>query len=390
MNILFYSSYFHPYISGLTQSPARVLSKLSAHHKMTVLTFPHKKKLKPQESWKNMNIIRIPYLFKISKGYISPQSLFYFFREIPKNDVIFLNLPNVEALPMTLIAKLYRKKIISLYNCEVNLGDSFMSRCISVLLNAAVFIQLALSNTIIAYPDYIFHLKIGKQFKHKILETLPIITNVQPEAATLKKYEKRKNKSVWIGFVGRIAREKGIEYLIEAIKIIQMSSQTPIGDLDSRFHGNNITLVFAGPPPTEVAGEKEYAIQMIKLLEQKKIPYKFFGKLTDNQLAAFYKNIDLLVLPSTNHTEAFGMVQAEAMLHGTPVVASNLWGVRLPISLTKMGILVNPENPEELALAIKKVLKEKSTFANKKFVENAVKIFDPKKIYSFYEKNFSL
>ena len=51
-------------------------------------------------------------------------------------------------------------------------------------------------------------------------------------------------------------------------------------------------------------------------------------------MSSFYKSIDLLVLPSINQTEAFGMVQAEAIA-GTPVIAGNLPGVRIPIKLTK-------------------------------------------------------
>lgn len=377
MKILFYSSYFHPYISGLTQSPTRVLSKLSKKHTITVLTFSHEKDLKAQELWDNMHILRMPYLFKISKGYISIQSFFYFFRETTKSDVVFINLPNVEALPLVFIAKLCGKKIISLYNCEVDLGNNFIQKFISNILNMSVFIQLLLSNSIVAYPDYIVQQWIGRFFRKKTHETLPVITKFKTNDSAIQKFRRMKNGNIWIGFVGRIAREKGIEYLIKAVETLRANRHSGL----PRIH-----LVFAGPPPQEVAGEMRYFNKIQKLARNKNISLTFFGKLSENELAAFYKSLDLLVLPSTNSTEAFGMVQAEAMLHGTPVVASNLPGVKLPITLTQMGILVAPKNTNELTLAIKKVLQNRGNYTNSTLVKTAEKVFDPKNIYHLYER----
>jgi glycosyltransferase involved in cell wall biosynthesis len=55
----------------------------------------------------------------------------------------------------------------------------------------------------------------------------------------------------------------------------------------------------------------------------------FLGKLNENELIANYQNAKVLVLPSINNNEAFGIVLIEAMACGTPVIASNLPGVRL-------------------------------------------------------------
>ena len=109
-----------------------------------------------------------------------------------------------------------------------------------------------------------------------------------------------------------------------------------------------------------------------------KIKHTFLGNLTSKQLSAFYKSIDLLVLPSINQTEAFGMVQAEAMIAGTPVIASNLPGVRIPIKLTKMGIIVEPKNIDQLSKAIKDILENKNKYTNARLVRNAKEIFDIK------------
>ena len=81
----------------------------------------------------------------------------------------------------------------------------------------------------------------------------------------------------------------------------------------------------------------------------------FTGLIRDRQrLADFYAMCDVLVLPS--RTDSFAAVQVEAMLCGTPVVASDIPGARVPVQLTAMGVLVEPRNPDALAAGIREVM----------------------------------
>jgi glycosyltransferase involved in cell wall biosynthesis len=68
--------------------------------------------------------------------------------------------------------------------------------------------------------------------------------------------------------------------------------------------------------------------------------WNFLGNLSQQQLTAFYPNIDVLVVPSLNSTEAFGLVQVEAMMNNIPCVASNMPGVRRPVQMHGMGKVV--------------------------------------------------
>ena len=68
--------------------------------------------------------------------------------------------------------------------------------------------------------------------------------------------------------------------------------------------------------------------------------WRFLGVLNPVQMAAFYPNLDVLVVPSLNSTEAFGLVQIEAMMNNVPSVASSLPGVRRPVQMTGMGEVV--------------------------------------------------
>jgi glycosyltransferase involved in cell wall biosynthesis len=79
------------------------------------------------------------------------------------------------------------------------------------------------------------------------------------------------------------------------------------------------------------------------------------GLLSDAELV--YHAIDAC---SSEHqlTESFGMTQAEAMIAGTPVVASDISGVREAVRVTGMGQPCPHETPAALARAIVSVLRE--------------------------------
>jgi glycosyltransferase involved in cell wall biosynthesis len=70
----------------------------------------------------------------------------------------------------------------------------------------------------------------------------------------------------------------------------------------------------------------------------------------------------VLVVPSLNATESFGLVQIEAMMNGVPVVASNLPGVRQPVSMTGMGLIAEVGDADSLADALLRILASPADF----------------------------
>ncbi|GAB4219725.1 MAG: glycosyltransferase family 4 protein [Candidatus Microgenomates bacterium] len=400
MKILFFSPYFYPYTSGLTTYPWKILNYLSKKHDITVLTFNHHKNVIPDlirnpknidsgirgnDKSRKLKIFYLPYLFKISKGYISPQSFFYFLQEIKKTDILIVNQPSVEGLSLLILAKIFKKKTISLLHCFLSGGKNIFEKIIFKIANFFVYFQLLLSNKIVAYTkDYLKNYFIFNFIKHKTYFHLPPILKENEDKKYLSFLKKLTSKKIAIGYAGRISSEKGLEHLINSLtRYTPALNRTGSG---SELYVSRYTLLFAGPYGKNVTGENSYFLKIKNLLDKKKIDYHFLGNLNLKKLFAFYKAIDILVLPSINSTEAFGMVQAEAMISGTPVIATNLPGVNIPITLTKMGKIIEPKNEKQLIKTIFEIINNRKKYTNPTLIKNAQKIFDIKEVYQFWEK----
>jgi glycosyltransferase involved in cell wall biosynthesis len=151
-----------------------------------------------------------------------------------------------------------------------------------------------------------------------------------------------------IGMAARLAAEKGVEVLLGALPAIV--AQHP----DAR-------VLFAGPFE-QVLGEEAYARRLAPLFEQYKQHWTFLGTLNQRELATFFRACDVITVPSLNSTESFGLVQVEAMLLGTPSVASNLPGVRQPVTQTGMGLVVPIGDAPALGDALLRILAHPSHY----------------------------
>ncbi len=100
----------------------------------------------------------------------------------------------------------------------------------------------------------------------------------------------------------------------------------------------------------------------------------FLGRVDDEAVRDAYRSSDVFVLPSTNVAEAFSLVALEAEACGTPVVASDLPGVRTVVRHGKTGLLVPPKNHAALVTALEQLVSNhdlRQTFGQeaRRFVE---------------------
>jgi len=149
-------------------------------------------------------------------------------------------------------------------------------------------------------------------------------------------------------FVGRLSYYKGLEYLIEAMREVEAK------------------LLIAGDG--ELREELEKKTNFLGL-NRKVI---FLGSISDEKLRYLYQICDVFVLPSIEKSEAFGLVQLEAMAYGKPVINTHLpTGVPFVSIDGETGITVKPKNSKALAHAINELLSNKEL--RKKFGEQARK-----------------
>lgn len=149
-----------------------------------------------------------------------------------------------------------------------------------------------------------------------------------------------KTKTVlFVGGLDQAHYFKGLNILFEAWQHIQNSID---------LNGWTLEIVGGGDL------ENSYRAMCEKLNISDSV--NFLGKLIDGDLAAKYRQAGFLVLPSTTRGEAFGLVLIEAMASGTPVIASNLPGVRSVFTDGEHGLLAEPGNVQSLANAMTRLM----------------------------------
>lgn len=361
MKILIVSSYFHPYLSGLTLYPLRLAREWKKQgHEISVLTFKHDEKLKSHEVFEGMHIERLTPHLKLSKGLINLAFPFVAFKAIRKSSVVIVNLPSsTENVWTSLLTKLLGKKTLVLYHCDVTLTNSWFGRLASLLTNACSFWSCLLADKIASgSEDYAKTSPVLRPFLRKVIFSFPRVEKKKLSREFSQKLKRFYGKSSpVIGFVGRISQEKNLEVLISALDILYQKWP-------------KLKLLLVGPFAYQVVGESKYYLKILRLLEEYGFNYEILGILKNEELGSFFDFIDLLVLPSNNRTESFGMTQVEAMLQGTPVVTADAPGIRIPVSLTKMGLLFDSNNSQDLAKKIETVIENKKRFrGNRKEVE---------------------
>jgi len=83
---------------------------------------------------------------------------------------------------------------------------------------------------------------------------------------------------------------------------------------------------------------------------------RFVGYVSDFDLARYYNLADVFILPSTDKSEAFGLVYVEAMACGKPAVGPRLPGVRTVIDDGITGLLIDPGNQDDIVRALDQLM----------------------------------
>ncbi len=181
-------------------------------------------------------------------------------------------------------------------------------------------------------------------------ERIAVVPNMAPTASV----ETATEVGSYVGFVGRVSPEKGIDILCEAARSVPDAPIRVAGSYEGNEH-----LTDGAPASLE-----------------------FLGQLGHNRLNSFYACSRMIVLPSVCY-EGFPMILPEAMLHSKPIICSRIGGLGEIVDDGVTGLLFEPGNAEDLAEKIRylwdrpKLCREMGQAGR----EKALREYSPEKYY---------
>ena len=349
MHILTGLTYYRPHTSGLTIYAERLARAFARRgHQVTILTSQFDRQLPRLESMDGVTVLRIPPLIRVSKGLLMPAMPFEAWKLARKADVVNLHMPQLDAAYIAWFGKLLQKPVVLTYHCDLRLPHGLVHAIANQVSHVANHIAAWGSDDIVSLTrDYVEHSSYLTRYLDKV-HVLDAPVEMAPAGAEdirvfREKFGIHKGQRI-IGMVARLATEKGVEYLVQALP--QVLERIP-----------EARLLFVGSYQN-VVGEEEYAARILPLIEGMKDHWSLLGNLSDVEMTAFFRTCEVLVLPSLNSTEGFGLVQVEAMSCGTPVIATDLPGVRVPVKTSGMGRIVPVADAGAIACAILDILNE--------------------------------
>lgn len=344
MKIIQTIKYFEPSKGGMESVVKNLvfgIKKNNPQFDITVICNDHEKNNKTIiENLFGVNVIRFKSIFYKSQ----PVSLLFkgLKETLKKADIVnhHYPFPTMELALLKSVKILEKKNFIITWHANIENSrwswiESFYNPIIKKLLDVS-------SKVVVTSPQLFEHSKILKQYKDKI-EVIPLSFESHGEIV----FSKTLTSKLKILFVGKLREYKGLKYLIEAVKNLDVT--------------------------VDIVGNGEQEEELKKMIEstnqQEKI--KLHTNVDDLELRNFYKNADVFVLPSINEAEAFGVVQLEALSYALPVINTDLKSGVPFVSLDNVtGFTVAPSNSDELEKAIEKLILDPLLYAE--FSKNAL------------------
>ena len=308
---------------------------------------------------------RCKYLFEFAANTISPEFIWKLSRV--NTDIIHYHMPFIFAVIAHFIARPKYKKMYITYHSDIIGYDKIMKPFWGIYKE---FLKQADKIHVLS-PNIIESSKIIKPYKEKCvvipqgISTKNIFNNEQAQ----KIKQKYPNKKILFS-LGRLVKYKGFIYGIEAMKNVE-----------------NAVYLIGGSGPL---GE-----EFKKYIEENNLKKKviLLGRVSDEDIESYYQACDIYLFPSVMQSEAFGIVQLEAMRYGKPVINTNLGtGVNYVSIHGETGLTVEPANSEELSKAIKTLLEDAPL--REKLGQNARRrvemLFDIDRIKYQYKKDLYL
>lgn len=352
MKILQLNKLYYPVTGGVEHVVQQIAEGLNKYTDMKVLVCQEKGNF-IQEDINGVAVIRtgslgVKFSLPLSPGYIKAVR-----HMSSKCDVLLLHMP-FPLGDLALLMSGYKGRVVLWWHSDIVRQKKLMK-----LYRPLMEWTLKRADAIVvATEGHIEGSKYLKPFKNKcrvipfgvsreIYEDAEIYNNINKNIRVNDYLRATNKQQITFLFVGRLVYYKGVDILVEAFSIAVKTSDVSM----------NLKIIGSGPLE-DFLKQQAKALGVAEYIE-------FIGKVDDRQLMKAYRNCDVFILPSVARSEAFGLVQIEAMAYGKPVI--NTWldsGVPYVSINEQTGLTVPPGNYDALADAIKRMA-EDNGFRNK-------------------------
>jgi glycosyltransferase involved in cell wall biosynthesis len=330
MKLLIITPYFYPKIGGVEKYIYELTKHLLIYDLDIIIVSYKWDKYDNLKNIENIKQYKLTSMFKIST---TPVDLFIYQNLLKivndeKPDIINSHTP--VPLVSDVASRIANdKKIPFILNYHNDLVGNGVYYILSKLYyNFLGYKTMDLSNVIIVTSEYYAGLSpYLKNYKNKIRVISPGVNLNLFNTNNINKLNNKKTV-LFVGQLNKGSRHKGLIYLMDSIKLLSSL---------------NIQLF--------VIGSGDFKDIYQKYAEEINIEEKvnFLGHVSEIDLANYYKMSDLVVLPSYNKAEGFGMVLIEAQACGVPVIGTTVGGIPYSMINNETGYLVPPKNSKLLA-----------------------------------------
>jgi len=328
MRVLQVGKYYYPYMGGIETHLSVLCNELKPHVDFDVLVCNTKRETK-RESVQGIPVTRCLEVSQVASTSLCPTMPLELSRR--QYDLIHFHFPH----PMGVVSYLASRRparhgVVITYHSDIvrqrrllRLYAPFMTR----VMNRADAIICTSPNYLESSTELQRHRDKCTVIPYGIdVEQFRMTPEIEAAAAAIR--QKYPGRPILLG-VGRLIYYKGFEYAVRAMR-----------SLDA-------TLLLAGDGPLQ--RELESLARACGVADK----VVFLGEIHNDALAPYYHAADLFVFPSVARSEAFGIVQLEAMACGVPVVNTDLAsGVPFASRHDESGLTVEPRNAEAFAAAI--------------------------------------
>ncbi len=343
IRILAVLTYYRPHWTGLTVHAVRLAEGLARRgHAVTVLTTRHEPSLSRDEVVDGVRVVRLRPLAGFNRGMIVPGLPFALARLLREADAVQIHTPLPEALLVAGLARALGVPVLMTHHGDVVMPPSLHERAIEAAAHVVLSGAARLATAVTAYSDdYADSSRLLGGVREKVHSIAPPVTLPEPDRAASARWRADlglTGKPI-VGFAGRFVAEKGFDVLLRALPLLR----TLVPD---------VHLVFAGEANVHYERFFDRCRPLVAAAGDRLV---LLGLLRDPQrIADFHAMCDVFALPS--RTEMMALVQVEAMLAGTPVVATDIPGARVVVRDTGYGLLCQPGSPESLARTLAQAL----------------------------------